>query len=286
MLGEGRKYRKDIALSVAEWNVRTLMDRSASHRPERQTALVAMEMERYGIDVAALSETRLPGYDSIEDHGYVFFWSGRSLGEKREAGVGFALRKDIAATLVEEPTPVNERIMTMRLPLQRKMCATFISVYAPTMTNSEEVKERFYSDLRDTISHVPADDRLILVGDFNARTGSDYGKWKGVLGSHGVGKCNANGELLLALCSEYSLVITNTIFKHKEAHKNTWMHPRSKHWHLLDYVIFRQRDLKEVMDTRAMRGADCGTDHVMLRSRMMIKRKVQHKSLVRDDHVN
>ena len=112
--------------------------------------------------------------------------------------------------------------------LQKKLCATFISVYAPTLTNTEEVKEQFYSDLRDTIKRVPADDRLILIGDFNARIGSDSEKWKGVLGSQGVGKCNANGELLLALCSEYSLVITNTIFKHKEAHKNTCMHPSSK----------------------------------------------------------
>ena len=59
-------------------------------------------------------------------------------------------------------------------------------------------------------------------------------------------------------------------------HKKTWMHPRSKHWHLLDYIIVRQRDRREVLDTRAMRGADCGTDHVMLRSRLGICRRKQH----------
>lgn len=41
----------------------------------------------------------------------------------------------------EEPVPINDRIMTMRLPLQRNMYATFLSVYAPTMTNTGEVKE-------------------------------------------------------------------------------------------------------------------------------------------------
>ena len=56
------------------------------------------------------------------------------------------------------------------------------------MTNTEEVKEEIYSDLRETIRRVPTVDRLILVGDFNARVGSDTEKWKGVLGSHGVGK--------------------------------------------------------------------------------------------------
>ncbi|XP_068676468.1 craniofacial development protein 2-like [Montipora foliosa] len=145
-------------------------------------------MNRYNVDIAALSETRLPGYDSLEDHGYIFFWRGRSTQERSEAGVGFAVRREITEMLDEEPVPINDRIMTMRLSLQRKMHATLISVCAPTMTNTEEVKEEIYSDLRETMRRVPTNDRLILVGDFNARVGSDTEKWKGVLGIHGVGR--------------------------------------------------------------------------------------------------
>ncbi|XP_068747398.1 adhesion G-protein coupled receptor D1-like [Montipora capricornis] len=122
--------------------------RTISQCPERQTALVALKVNRYNVDVAAPSETRLPGYDSLEDHGYIFFWSGRSTQERREAGVGFAVRREITEMLDEEPVPINDRIMTMRLSLQRRMYATLISVYAPTMTNTEEVKEEIYSDLR------------------------------------------------------------------------------------------------------------------------------------------
>ena len=44
---------------------------------------------------------------------------------------------------------------------------------------------------------------------------------------------------------------------------------------MIDYTIVRQRDVDEARDTRAIRGADCGTGHVMLRSRTMIKRKLQ-----------
>ena len=46
---------------------------------------------------------------------------------------------------------------------------------------------------------------------------------------------------------------------------------------MLDNIIVRQRDVNDLLNTRAMRGADCGTDHMMLRSRMMIRRKMQHK---------
>lgn len=48
--------------------------------------------------------------------------------------------------LDEEPVPINDRIITMRLPPQRKVYATFYSVYALTMTNTEEKKEEFHSD--------------------------------------------------------------------------------------------------------------------------------------------
>ena len=55
------------------------------------------------------------------------------------------------------------------------------------------------------------------------------------------------------------------------------MHPRSKHWHLLDYVITRQKDLHDVLDTRVMRGADCATDHNMIRSRLAFQIRRQRK---------
>jgi len=269
----GRRKR----VILAEWNVRTLMDRATSNRPERQTALVAKELSRYKVDIAALNETRFAGYDSLVDCGYTFFWSGKSEEERRESGVGFAIRNPITKLLEEDPSPVSDRIMTMRLPLEKDVYATIVCIYAPTMTNPEETKEEFYSQLREALSKVPRKDKLILTGDFNARVGREHDKWDGVIGPHGTGKCNSNGELLLALCSEYGLIVTNTVFRHKEHQKVTWMHPRSKHWHLLDYVITRKKDLNDVLDTRVMRGADCATDHQMVRSKLAFSIRRSHQ---------
>ena len=265
-IGRNGKTRK--FLRIAEWNVRTLMDRKSSKRPERQTALVAKELSRYDIDIAALSETRFALNDSLVDNGYTFFWSGKGQEERREAGVGFAIRNSIMPYLEQEPAAISDRIISMRLPLKKNVYATIVSTYAPTMTNPEENKEQFYRTLRETIRNVSITDKLIIAGDFNARVGCEAKNWPGVIGTQGIGKTNTNGELLMAFCSEYQLVITNTVFKHKQHHKTTWMHPRSKHWHLLDYVITRQKDLNDVLDTRAMRGAECSTDHIMVRSKI------------------
>ena len=85
--------------------------------------------------------------------------------------------------LEKDATPLNERITTRRLPLRRNSYITFISVYTPTMTNSNEAKEQFCSDLRATIARVPHGDRLVLIGNFNAKVGAHSEKWEGVLGS-------------------------------------------------------------------------------------------------------
>ena len=151
--------------------------------------------------------------------------------------------------------------MTLRLPLSGKRHATIVSAYAPTMTNPDEVKDKFIDDLDSVISAAPRTDKLILLRDFNARVGTDHQTWKGVIGSEGVGKCNSNGLLLLRKYAEHELLITNTFFRLPTRRKTTWMPHRSKHWHLTDYVIVQRKGRQYVRVTKTMFGADCWTDH-------------------------
>ncbi|KAI8501811.1 hypothetical protein Bbelb_202230 [Branchiostoma belcheri] len=282
----GKHSRKKTlvrALTIGTWNVRTLMDSAKAERPERRTALVARELDRYNIQIAALSETRFANEGQLTEAnaGYTFFWSGRSSEERREAGVGFAIKSNLISRLTNLPKGVNDRLMTLRLPMKGKCQATFISAYAPTMTNPEEVKDKFYEDLEALIMDVPKGDKLVILGDFNARVGTDYQTWDGVLGRNGIGKCNSNGHLLLKTCATHDLVITNTIFRQPNRNKTSWMHPRSKHWHLIDYVIVRRRDRQDVRVTKSMCGADCWTDHRLIRSKLNMhikpKRRPQGK---------
>ena len=92
--------------------------------------------------------------------------------ERREAGVGFAIKSHLVSNLSGVPKGINDRLMTLRLPLSGKRHATIVSAYAPTMTNPDEVKDKFYDDLDSVISAATWIDKLILLGDFSARVGT------------------------------------------------------------------------------------------------------------------
>ncbi|XP_045101450.1 uncharacterized protein LOC123498409 [Portunus trituberculatus] len=255
------------------WNIRTLQDVANTSRPERRTALVCKELARFNVDVAALSKTRLPEEGNIREAGtgYTIFWRGKAPEEPRTHGVGFAIRSQLVQQHNLAPKAINERLMTVRIPITRDSQLTLISVYAPTLTSTDEDKAAFYTQLDRTIQAVPANDKLVVLGDFNARVGKDHRLWEGILGRHGIGNCNANGQLLLGLCAEHQLVVTNTIFQLPKRQKTTWRHPRSKHWHILDYVLTKARDRGDVRITRSMLGADdCWTDHRLLISRLSL----------------
>ena len=268
-------FAKKVPLQLGCWNVRTLLDNDK--RSERRTALVTNEIARYNIDIAALSETRLSGEDQLTEteSGYTLFWSGKPVGVKREAGVGFAVRNTLLDS-IERPTAVNERIMRLRLPLIADRYMSIISVYAPTLVSSEEDITSFYHALTTLLNSIPKEEGIVLLGDFNARVGTDHETWK-PLGPHSVGKMNDNGLLLLQLCTQLDLAITNTFSRQKKEHRATWFHPRSKQGHTIDFIITRHRDLRNFCKVRVMRGADCDTDHMLVRAklRVHVRKKVR-----------
>ena len=161
--------------------------------------------------------------------------------------------------------------MTLRLPLSGKMHATIVSAYAPTMTDPDEVKDKFYDDLDSLISAAPRTDKFILLGDFNARVGTDHQTWEGVIGTEGIGKCNSNGLLFLKKRTEHELLTINTVFRLPTRNEKSWMHPRSKHWHLIDYIIVRRKDRQDVRVKKTMCGADCWTDHRLVVSKLNLR---------------
>nr|VZI36784.1 unnamed protein product [Spirometra erinaceieuropaei] len=235
---------------------------------------MARELACYKVDIAALSETRFSEQGQLEavGAGYTIFWSGRPRPERRDAGVAFAIRNDIVGRLLSLPQGINDRLTSLRLPLRGGKFATIISAYAPPMSSPDAAaRNKFYKDLHALLATVSKADKLIALGDFNARVGTDHAARRGVLGPHGLLGSNDNVLLLLRTCAERRLILTNTFFCLSEQEKTTWRHPRSRQWHLLDYGLVRRRDQRDVLVTKAIPGADGWTDHGLVISKMRIR---------------
>ncbi|CAH1250114.1 Hypp8770 [Branchiostoma lanceolatum] len=240
-----------------------MLDHDDSGRPERQSAIIDRELLRYRVDVAALSETRLKGHGQLTEKNYTFLWSGS---DQHQTGVAFAIHKDMLTRLADVPSALSNRLSCARIRLAEKRFLTLVDVNAPTMTYDDATRANFYADLGRVLSNVPKSDKLIVLGDFNARVGSDCPGWGRVLGTQARGRTNSNGSLLLELCTELDLAITNTFFAMADKWYYSWMHPRSRAWHLLDFILVRRDDLRDIKSTRVMRGATYETDHLMVRA--------------------
>ncbi|BHF80242.1 hypothetical protein SprV_0702336600 [Sparganum proliferum] len=253
-----RQTGRVISLTLAVWNVRPLLDNPRRNRPERRTALVARRLARYKVDIAALSETRFSEQGQLEEvgAGYTFLWSGRSGAEQLDAGVEFTMRNDIVGRLPCLPQDINDRLTSLRLPLRGGKFITIINVYAPPMTSPDAANGRSYEDLHAYLATVSKADKLIVLGEFNTRVGTEHDAWRGVLGPHGLDGTNTNGLLLHRTCAEHRLILTNTLFCLPLRDKATWRHLPSRQWHLLDYVFVRRRGERDVLVTKAISTAD------------------------------
>ena len=88
---------------------------------------------------------------------------------------------------------------------------TGIQVYALTSNAEEAEVEWFYEDLQDLLELTPKKDVLFIIGDWNAKVGSQ--EIPGVTGKFGLGVQNEAGQWLTKFCQENTLVIANILFK-------------------------------------------------------------------------
>ena len=85
-----------------------------------------------------------------------------------------------------------------------------IQVCALTSNAEEAEVEWFYEDLQDFLELTPKKDVLFIIGDWNAKIGSQ--ELPGVTGKFGLAVKNEAGQRLTEFCQENALVIANTLF--------------------------------------------------------------------------
>ena len=104
---------------------------------------------------------------------------------------------------------------------------TVIQVYAPTSNAEEAEVEWFYEYLQDLLQLTTTEDVLFIIGDWNAKVGSQ--ETSGVTGKSGLGVQNEAGQGLIEFCQENALVIANTLFQQYMRRCYTWTSPDGQH---------------------------------------------------------
>ena len=265
------------------WNVRSC------YRVSKRE-LIIRQLKRYQIEVAALAETNIPDSGIYIVNGYTLIYSGTLEKDRSRAAHGAAVCLGPKASYAWRNSgsiwkAVNSRIVTVRIKC-RPIPITVIAVYAPVNPSNSskadiEACDEFYKTLQSSIDNTNKGDIILIMGDFNARVGLEQASSAhNVVGKHAVDKQNQNGRRLVDFCLYNEFVITNTFFPHKSVHQTTWMHPKTKKWHMLDYVLVNRKFRNSIQDVRAYRGATggIGTDHHLLMAKVRIHLKCRKKT--------
>ena len=146
-----------------------------------------------------------------------------------------------------------------------------MQVYALTSNTEEAEVAWFYEDLQDLLGWTPQKDVLFIIGDWNAKGGSQETPW--VTGKFGLGVQNEAEQRLIQFCQENALFIPNTLFQQHKRRLYTWTSPDGQHQNQTEYILCSQKWRSTIQSAKTRPGADCGSDHELLIAKFRLKLK-------------
>ena len=179
-----------------------------------------------------LKRTGMGEFNS-DDH-YIYYREQESL---RRNGVAIMVNKRVRNAVLGCNLK-NDRMISVHFQ-GILFSITVIQVYAPTSNAEGTEVERFYEDLQDLLELTPKTDILFIIGDWNAKVGSQ--ETPGVTGKFGLGMWNEAGQRLIEFCQENTLLIANTLFQQHKRRLYTWTLPDGQHQNQIDYILCSQR---------------------------------------------
>ena len=164
-------------------------------------------MARVNFDILGISELKWTGMGEFnsDDH-YIYYCGQESL---RRNGVAIMVNKRVQDAILRCNLK-NDRMISVRFQ-GKPFNITVIQVYAPTSSAEEAEVEHFYGDLQDLLELTIPKDVLFIIGDWNAKVGSQ--ETPGITGKFGLGVQNEAGQRLIEFCQENALAIANTLFQ-------------------------------------------------------------------------
>ena len=152
-----------------------------------------------------------------------------------------------------------------------------IQVYVPNSNAEEAEVKQFYEDLQDLQELTPPKNVLFIIGDWNAKVGSQ--EILGVTGKFCLGVPNESGQRLTEFCQENSLVLVNTVFQQHKRRLYTRTWPDGQYRNHIDYILCSQRWRSSIQSAKTRQEADCGSDHeILLQNSNLSWRKYEKNS--------
>ena len=161
-------------------------------------------MARVNVDILGIRELKWTGMGEFnsDDH-YIYYCGQESF---RRNGVAIMVIRRVRNAVLGCNLK-NDRMISVRFQ-GKPFNIMVIQAYAPTSNSEEAEVERFCEDLEDLFELTPKKDVLFIIGDWNAKVGSQ--ETPGITGKFGLGVQNEAGQRLIEFCQENALVIANT----------------------------------------------------------------------------
>ena len=140
-----------------------------------------------------------------DDH-FIYYYGQESL---RRNGAAIIVNKRVQNAVLGCNLK-NDRMISVHFQ-GKPFNITVIQAYAPTSNAEEAEIEWFYEDLQDLLELTPKKDTLFIIGDWNAKVGSQV--TPGITGKFGLGVQNEAGQRLIEFCQEMAVVIANSLFQ-------------------------------------------------------------------------
>ena len=227
----------------------------------------------YNLVVLGLCETRWKQSGQLRlTTGEMVLYSGHEESNAPHTeGVALLLTKEAQKALIGWEARGPRFITASFRTVRKKIRMNVVQYYAPTNDKSDEVKDEFYNQLHSILSRLRDQDINILMGDFNAKTGSDNTGYDEVMGRHGLGEMNENGERFADACALNNMVIGGSVFPHKRIHKATWVSPGLITENQIDHVCIAKKFRRSLEDVWVKRGADVASDHHLVVAKLKLK---------------
>jgi len=178
--------------------------------------VVKQEMARVNIDILEISKLKWTGMADLNSDDHYIYYCGQE--PLRRNGVEIIVNKRVQNTV---PGCKLKNDRTISVSSQDKpFNIMIIQVYAPISNTEEAEAEWFYEDLHDLLELTPPKNVLFIIGDWNAKVGSQ--ETPGVTDKFGLGVPNEEGQRLTKFCKENTLVIQNTLFQQHKRRLYTW----------------------------------------------------------------